>query len=84
MMAACGFISFLVIIFLIIKLSSGLPPRVLMCSMVPGSALICSDCFSWQLPEISWKLASAEQEVPLGPESCASFNLYLSELGFLF
>lgn len=34
--AACGLIRFLVIVFLIIKLSPGLPPRVLMRSMVPG------------------------------------------------
>lgn len=82
--AACGLIRFLVIVFLFIKLSPGLPPRVLMHSMVPGCVSISSGCFSWRLPEISWEPASAEQEVLLGPENGASFSLYLSELGFIF
>lgn len=75
--AACGLIRFVVIVLLIIKSSPGLPPRVLVRSMVPG-------CFSWRLSESSWERASAEQEVPLGPENGASFSLYLSEVGFLF
>lgn len=75
MAAACGLIRFVVIVFLIIKLSPGLPPRVLMRSMVPR-------CFSWGLSEISWE--RAEQEVLLGPENGASFSPYFSELGFLF